>query len=160
VTAPGTQAAVKAPLPPYTGPGVRCPKCGVPCAAATQWHWAALAFTPRDQQDPACGELALLGIAVDGEHLCRRCGNCGYGWAEACTAGAGALAGRYRRAVPLPGVLVASLAVALACTGAGSFLGLAVGGAGLAAAWLAVAVAVSAAVTAGYAVLAGKGSRR
>jgi hypothetical protein len=129
----------------------------VPCAASTQWHWAAVAFAPREQPAPACGELGLLGVTIDGEHLCRQCGNCGYGWAEACTPHG---AGPRPAPVPILGVLAASLGAALACTGAGSFLSLLLGGAALAAAWLVLAFAISVALTIGYAALAGKERRR
>jgi hypothetical protein len=153
-------------LPPYSGPGGRCPKCQVPCAASTQWHWAALALRPQAGPAPACGELSLLDTPVDGEHLCRLCGNCGYGWAEACLApptptprapgpvppapaprGAGA---------PGHAVLLVSLAVSMACTGAGCFLGLVLSGAALAAAWLAAAATAAVVITAGHAAAAAR----
>jgi hypothetical protein len=175
VTADGAMTTT-AGLAPYSGPGGRCPKCQVPCAASTEWYWAAVALAPREQprgRAPACGELGLLGMPVEGEHLCRLCGNCGYGWAEACLAPA-----RTPRGVTVPApdtaappgsgvpplaVLLFSPAVSLAGTAAGSFLGPQLSGAALVAAWLAATVAIAVVIAAGHAAAAGragKGSSR
>jgi len=141
-------------LASYSGPGGRCPKCQVPCASGTEWHWAAVALAPKEQQRrwaPACGELGLLGTPVEGEHLCRLCTNCGYGWAEACAAPASAPRGALappKRGVPLLAVLLFSLAVSLAATGAGCFLSLQLSGAALVAAWLAATAAFTAVIAA------------
>jgi hypothetical protein len=123
----------------------------------TEWHWAG-PLAPRDMagRRPPCagrGELAVLG--GEGEHLCRVCLNCGYGWPEAC-AGRGAVP----RRVPLPpwpgGVLLVSLASGVASTGAASLLGLLLGGTALIIAWLAVTAALAVIAGIGYAVLTGR----
>jgi hypothetical protein len=68
-------------LPAYSGTDAICPKCGegqVP----VKWHsyglstpgWACANHDPR---------LRYPG----GEHLCRRCETCGYGWMESCGPG-------------------------------------------------------------------------
>jgi hypothetical protein len=73
-------------------------------------------------------------MPVDGEHLCRLCGNCGYGWAEACPAPVGVPREAPAPApvthappgegAPPPAVPLCTLAVSLAATGAGCFLSL------------------------------------
>jgi hypothetical protein len=165
---PGAMTGAARPgLPAYTGPGGRCPKCQVPCASATEWHWAAVAFPSREQQRgraPACGELGLLGIPVDGEHLCRLCTNCGYGWAEACPAPPSApprvavsppAPAPPRPKVPSLAVLPFSLVVSLVGTGAGSVLSPRLSGAALVAAWLAVAAAMTVVIVVGHLATAG-----
>lgn len=54
-------------LPPYSG-DTTCPKCGSTIREAI-WHPG-----PTDE----CQESGLTG-----EHMCRPCRHCGYGWAEA-----------------------------------------------------------------------------
>jgi hypothetical protein len=158
VTADGAMSTM-AGLAPYSGPGGRCPKCQVPYASGTEWHWATVAFASQVQRGraPACGELGLLGMPVEGEHLCRLCTNCGYGWAEACAVPAGTPRGATVPAAapapPGPGVpplavLLFCLAASLAGTGAGWFLSLQVSGAALAAAWLAAAAAITTVIAA------------
>jgi hypothetical protein len=68
-------------LPAYSGPGGRCPKCGVD-GIQTEWHNSSKWVSGR-QKVPCCAPCHDLG-RDEGEHLCRGCGDCGYGWAEAC----------------------------------------------------------------------------
>ena len=71
-------------LPAYSGRGARCPKCGTH-DALTEWHRFGGAFAPREmtgRRPPFKDSGALSGLG--GEHLCRLCGSCGYGWPEAC----------------------------------------------------------------------------
>jgi hypothetical protein len=68
-------------LPAYSGLGGRCPKCGTD-GIQTEWH-SSSKWTSGRQNVPCsapCDDLSR----DEGEHLCRGCGNCGYGWAEAC----------------------------------------------------------------------------
>lgn len=135
-----------APLPAYSGPGGGCPKCGQP-GARTRWHWAGGALAPPepDGSTPACSGPGVTGEAVTGEHLCRSCPACGYGWPESCTvAGVRALT-----ALTLPpgcGPSLAALASGLLSGGTVFLLSTLLGGAALAGAWLAVTVAVAAAI--------------
>jgi hypothetical protein len=67
-------------LPAYSGPGGQCPKCGVD-GIQTEWHDSSK-WTSGLKKVPCsapCDDLR-----DEGEHLCRGCGNCGFGWAEAC----------------------------------------------------------------------------
>lgn len=149
-------------------PGGRCPKCQVPCASVTEWHWAAVAFPSREQQRgqaPACGDLGLLGIQVDGDHLCRLCTNCGHGWAEACPAPPSvppraAVSQPAAPAPPRPKVpslaVLLSLVVSLVGTGAGRVLSPRLSGAALVAAWLAVAAAMTVVIVVGHLATAGR----
>jgi hypothetical protein len=123
----------------------------------TEWHWAG-PFAPKDMagRTPPCGahrELAVLGGA--GEHLCRVCLNCGYGWTEACVSH-----GAVPRRVPEPSSAadaLFSLASGAASTGVASLLGLLFSGTARVAVWLAVTVALSVIAGIGYAVLTGRG---
>jgi hypothetical protein len=56
-------------LPAYSGDAT-CPKCKA--RVSTHWHVMGGYVSSR------CRRLEI------GEHLCRICGNCGYGWVEAC----------------------------------------------------------------------------
>jgi hypothetical protein len=85
-------------LPAYSGILASCPKCGRP-GADTEYHRAGGIFAPRKTagREPPCQNLpALEALGGEGEHLCRMCPNCGYGWAEACVAGPGDGTGRVR----------------------------------------------------------------
>jgi hypothetical protein len=140
-------------LPAYSGPDGPCPRCGLP-GAMTEWHWAG-PLAPQDMagcRPPCAGHAELAVLGGEGEHLCRLCLNCGYGWTEAC-AGQGT-------AAPPPAICAGlfSLAGGLASVGAGSFLGLLLAGMAFAMAWLAVTVAFSIMAAAGCAVLAGRGA--
>src|SRR3981081_2076038 len=66
--------------------GGGCPKCGQH-GARTRWHWAGGALAPLepDGSAPACAGPGIVDEAVTGEHLCRSCPVCGYGWPESCT---------------------------------------------------------------------------
>ena len=147
-------------LPPYSGPGGGCPKCGQP-GARTRWHWGGGALAPLepDGSAPACAGPGIVDEVVTGEHLCRSCPVCGYGWPESCTvAGARAVA-----ALALPpgcGPALVSLASGLLPGGAGFLLSQFLGGAALAGTWLAATLTVAAAagLVAG-AVAAGPGRR-
>jgi hypothetical protein len=86
-------------LPAYSGPRIPCPKCGV-SGVLTEWHRAGGCLAPGKMsgREPPCNNRDdLAAIGGKGEHLCRLCVNCGYGWVEACapSRGAGPL-----RAVP------------------------------------------------------------
>ena len=75
-------------LPAYTGPGGYCPKCGGG-GVLTEWHHVGGALAPSKMahRKPPCrhhSDLAKFG--GEGEHLCRLCTNCGYGWVEGCAA--------------------------------------------------------------------------
>jgi hypothetical protein len=129
----------------------------------TEWHWA---IPPAPQgmagrRPPCAGHAGLAAWDGRGQHLCRVCLNCGYGWTEACAGRTAAPPG-----TPVPPAASAGLfsfAACVASTGAGSFLSPLLSGAALVAAWLAVTVAVSLAVAAGYAAAGGgtgKGWRR
>jgi hypothetical protein len=130
----------------------------VPGAASTDWHWAAVALPSGDQHGRvlACGELGLLGTPADGEHLCRRCASCGYGWTEAVAAPAAV--GRQARVsvLAVPGVCLVTF---LACAGAAGFLSRLLAGAALTAAYLA-ATAVIAAVVVALSVTAARHRRK
>jgi hypothetical protein len=116
-------------LPPYSGPGGACPKCGQP-GARTRWHWAGGALAPLepDGSAPASAGPGIVDEAVTGEHLCRSCAVCGYGWPESCTvAGAQALTGL---APPAGcGTSLAALASGVLSGGAGFLLSPLLGGA-------------------------------
>jgi len=76
-------------LPAYSGPGGQCPKCGAG-GVQTEWHGSGGVLAPRKmgRREPPCKyepDLAVFG--GEGEHLCRLCLNCGYGWVEACAGG-------------------------------------------------------------------------
>jgi ribosomal protein S27AE len=74
-------------LPAYTGPGGYCPKCGAG-GVLTEHHWAGGALGPKkmSRREPPCKDSDdLAAFGGEGEHLCRLCANCGYGWVEACT---------------------------------------------------------------------------
>ena len=58
-------------LPPYSGGG-QCPKCG--CAVDTTWHECG---------QPDASLPCHRGGVHRGEHLCRQCPRCKYGWVEA-----------------------------------------------------------------------------
>jgi hypothetical protein len=145
-------------LPAYTGPEGHCPRCGVP-GAVTEWHWA-VPPPPRDggRRPPCAGHVELAVWDGKGEHLCRVCLNCGYGWSEACTDPA---ATPPNTPMP-PGAIIGlfSLAASVVSTGAGGFLSPLLGGPALVAAWLAVTVAFSFALAAWYGAVAGRTSKR
>lgn len=61
-------------------PQAACPKCGTEEVGAT-WHAGAV-LAPRS----ACWDVQLHE-AVIGEHICRHCSRCSYGWCEAVNAG-------------------------------------------------------------------------
>jgi hypothetical protein len=144
-------------LPAYTGPDGHCPQCGIP-GAMTEWHWA-VPPEPRGmagRRPPCAGHAGLAVWDGQGQHLCRVCLNCGYGWAEACT----------RRTAPpgtpvppAAGVGLFCLAASVVSTGAGSFLSPLLAGTALVAAWLAVTLAVAVAAGAGYAAAAGRAGK-
>jgi hypothetical protein len=121
----------------------------------TEWHWAA-PYAPAEMAGrmPPCaarGEQAVLDGG--GEHLCRVCLNCGFGWPEACL-------GRAAAPVRLPSPAWAglvSLASALASAGAGSLLGVLFHGPALAVMWTAVTVVIAVIAAIGCAVLTGHG---
>lgn len=74
-------------LLPFSGRNASCRKCGASVGA--KWHGGG-----RNPGFPC----HLLSLAA-GEHMCRRCPHCGYGWMEA-TQDAGASTGpRSLRAV-------------------------------------------------------------
>lgn len=58
-------------LPAYSGPLATCPKCKAGTNVLTIYHrsWDPCEYRPS------------------GEHLCRVCKNCSYGWVEACADG-------------------------------------------------------------------------
>jgi hypothetical protein len=67
-------------LPAYSGLGRRCPKCGAD-GIRTEWHLSSKR-AQAGQRVPCnapCDDLR-----DESEHLCRGCGNCDCGWAEAC----------------------------------------------------------------------------
>jgi hypothetical protein len=65
---------VSLPLPPYS-PASACSKCAAESISTV--------FHPRPVLD--LGELwACAAERPPGEHLCRRCLNCGFTWIEAC----------------------------------------------------------------------------
>lgn len=73
-------------LPAYSGPA-KCPKCR--SYVSTEWHWGGGIFAPKKGGDGAessypCHSISDLSEIGEGEHLCRVCQNCGYGWVEAC----------------------------------------------------------------------------
>jgi len=79
-------------LPAYTGPGGSCPKCEAG-GVLTEWHKAGgmLAQKKVAGREAPCRHCRdLAGFGGEGEHLCRLCANCGYGWVEACAASDGA----------------------------------------------------------------------
>ncbi len=143
--APAGAAGRATGLPPYSGPGGWCPKCQVPGAASTEWHWAEVALPSGEQHGRvlACGELGLLGTPADGEHLCRQCTSCGYGWTEAVAAPAAARCGRLVPVLAVPGICLVTF---LACAGAAGFLSRLLAGAALTAAYLAAAAVIAAVV--------------
>jgi len=80
---------VNKPLPEYTGPGGKCPKCRG--RVETEYHWAGGCWAPKTtagRESPCRGRDDLSGIN-DSEHLCRVCTVCGYGWPEACADASG-----------------------------------------------------------------------
>jgi hypothetical protein len=88
-------------LPAYSGPGAGCPKCGAG-GIQTEWHHAGGALAPQKmaRREPPCKHRPdLAEFGGQGEHLCRICLNCGYGWAEACADNHGGQA-RQLRSVP------------------------------------------------------------
>jgi hypothetical protein len=124
----------------------------------TRWHWAA----QRAEQEiaghrpPCAGRTDLLRPGGRGEHLCRLCLNCGYGWLEACT-GQGTVPPAPPAAAALPPAACAglsALAGTLACTGADVFLGSSFRGPALAVMQLAAAVVIAMLIAVGSAVLA------
>lgn len=141
-------------LPPYSGPDAPCPRCGRP-GAMTEWHWAGpLARQGTAGRQPPCaGRAELVGLRGEGEHLCRACLYCGYGWPEACIGQDGTPC-RVPLRFPAIGAGLLALGGGLASTGAGSLLSLLFKGAALIAAWLTVTVALSVMAAIGYAVLA------
>lgn len=89
-------------LPAYTGPEGKCPKCGE-YGGRTEWHWAGGVLAPEKmaRREPPCKDIEdLASFGGEGEHLCRLCPNCGYGWVEAC---AGNHGGKTRQLRPVPG---------------------------------------------------------
>jgi hypothetical protein len=72
-------------LPAYSGPLGSCPKCGSR-GAETHYHTAGggLGLKKIAGQAAPCQRIESLSRLLGGEHLCRLCGNCGYGWVEAC----------------------------------------------------------------------------
>jgi ssDNA-binding Zn-finger/Zn-ribbon topoisomerase 1 len=89
-------------LPAYSGTGAKCPKCGRP-GVTTEWHRAGGVLAPKKEAgpEPPCKSIrALETLRGEGEHLCRLCPNCGYGWAEACMDNRVGDPGRLR---PVPG---------------------------------------------------------
>lgn len=85
-------------LPAYSGRGAGCMKCGThgPDRLAPV-RWRVCAQGDGGRRLPCKDNDALAGLG--GEQLCRLCGNCGYGWPEACTDNRQDGAGRLR-AVP------------------------------------------------------------
>ena len=71
-------------LPACSGPRIKCPKCGM-TGVLTEWHWAGSVRAPKQMagREPPCKNIRELGEIRAGEHLCRLCRNCGYGWPEA-----------------------------------------------------------------------------
>ena len=145
-------------LPAYTGPDGHCPRCGIP-GAMTEWHWAVPAEPQgmAGRRPPCAGRTQLAVRDGHGEHLCRVCLNCGYGWTEACT----------RRpapsGTPVPpaaSIGLLSLAACVVSTGAGSFLSPLLAGTALVAAWLAVTLTVCVTAAAvGHAAAAGRAGK-
>ena len=73
-------------LPAYSGPGGACPKCRVG-GVLTEWHRAGGVLGPRQmaqRESPCKLRTDLQAFGGKGEHLCRLCRNCNYGWVEAC----------------------------------------------------------------------------
>ncbi|WP_330173024.1 hypothetical protein OG875_05095 [Streptomyces sp. NBC_01498] len=60
-------------LPPYTGPGVVCPKCGGEGADTEYRAHGTCLHSPTDD---------VIGLNPN-ERLHRTCGTCGYAWDEA-----------------------------------------------------------------------------
>ena len=59
-------------LPPFSGRGAKCTKCGTYSPMKIAWHSGGI------QKGFPCEH-----VAVGGEHLCRVCPSCGYGRIEA-----------------------------------------------------------------------------
>lgn len=74
------------PLPPFN-PKQICPKCGAwrdtPAELAmehvTTYHESAYGCTEPCEE---CGGKVQFRNSFEGEHLHRRCGRCGFDWAE------------------------------------------------------------------------------
>jgi hypothetical protein len=119
----------------------------------TEWHWASPLASPdmAGRTPPCAGHAGLAALDGQGEHLCRVCLNCGYGWPEACAGRDAALS----RVPPAVWAGLFSLAGGLACAGAGSLLSVLLGGAALVVMWLAVTVVISVAAATGCVAVAG-----
>ncbi len=155
-------SAATAGLPAYSGPDGTCPLCGFP-GAMTEWHWAVPpAPEPAALRTPCAGHPGLTVRDGRGEHLCRVCMKCGYGWTEACT-GPGTPAPPRTPALPAVALDLVCLASGIVSTAIACLLSLVLSGAALVAAWLAVTVAVSFTAAVAYEAMtghAGKEHRR
>ena len=93
-------------LPAYTGLRALCPKCG--CSdVLTEWHSAGgvLAHDKKmARREPPCKAYPdLAKFDGSGEHLCRVCAHCRYGWVEACKDGDDGTAGEQEEGPLCPG---------------------------------------------------------
>lgn len=74
-------------LPAFTGNNKSCPKCR--SYVKNQYHWAGGCWAPKKthgQESPCKDRRDLQAIGEQqGEHLCRVCPSCGFGWVEACS---------------------------------------------------------------------------
>lgn len=59
-----------------------CPKCSS-TAIKTTWH-ETIIINSNQNESPPCGQWAFRGLLTGpvGEHLCRFCHTCNYGWPE------------------------------------------------------------------------------
>lgn len=147
-------SAATAGLPAYSGPDGPCPLCGFP-GAMTEWHWAV---PPAPKQaalrTPCAGHPRLAARDGKGEHLCRVCMKCGYGWTEACT-GPGAPDPAGTLVLPVLALDLVCLGSGVVSTGVACVLRLVLGGATLVAAWVAVTVVVSFTTAVAYEAMTG-----
>lgn len=149
--------AAVADLPAYSGPDGTCPLCGF-AGAMTEWHWAQVPPAPQGTagcRAPCAGHPGLAVWDGGGEHLCRVCLNCGYGWTEACT-GPGAPAPHRTPALPTLALDLVCLGSGVVSTGIACMLSLVLGGAALIGTWLAVTVTVSFTAAVAYEAMTGR----
>jgi hypothetical protein len=66
-------------LPAYSGRATLCPKCGTSYMKTVYHGWGGQSEPPMPNgRKPPCYSYDIR------EHLCRLCGNCCYGFPEAC----------------------------------------------------------------------------
>lgn len=144
-------------LPAYSGPAGPCPSCGLP-GPMTEWHRAG-PLGPADMagRRPPCADRPDLALPDgQGEHLCRTCLNCGYGWAETCADPPAPRPAPSAQSTAWAGLVV--LGAGLASTGGDALLGRVLGGTALSVILLAVIVAIAVAAAAGWSALAWRGA--